>query len=125
MAAINTYWWNIQGHTLDALVRSAACLQYMCIISHVSVSALTMCYTLVATVWTCKKRSMPYRTSSILMIMKIGLTSCMEATILGREWCYIWSLVHSDCLIEALWLVLYRYGLTGLWDTIPETLYVY
>jgi hypothetical protein len=35
------------------------------------------------------------------------------------------SLVHSDCLIEALWLVLYEYGLTGLWVAILGTLYVY
>jgi hypothetical protein len=28
--------------------------------------------------------------------MKTGLTSCMEATILGREWCYAWSLVRLN-----------------------------
>jgi hypothetical protein len=57
--------------------------------------------------------------------MKTGLISCVEATILGREWCYAWSLVCSDCLIEAWWLLLYGYGLTGLWVTISGTLYGY
>jgi hypothetical protein len=64
-------------------------------------------------------------TSSISMTMKTGLTSCMEATILGRKWCYTRSLVHFDCLIEAWWLLLYEYRLTGLCVTISETLYGY
>jgi hypothetical protein len=57
--------------------------------------------------------------------MKTGLTSCVEATILRREWCYTQSLVHSECLIEAWWLLLYEYGLTGLQVTISGTLYGY
>jgi hypothetical protein len=60
--------------------------------------------------------------SSISMTTRIELTSCVEATILGREWCCAWSLVCSECLDEALWLLLYGYGLTGLQVAIPGTL---
>jgi hypothetical protein len=30
--------------------------------------------------------------------MKTEWISCVEATILGREWCYTQSLVRSECL---------------------------
>jgi hypothetical protein len=57
-----------------------------------------------------------------LTTMRIGLISCVEATILGREWCYAQSLVHSKCLIETQWLILYGFRLQV---AIPETLYFY
>jgi hypothetical protein len=42
------------------------------------------------------------RTSYTLMTMKIEQTSCVEATILGREWCYTQFSVHSKCLNDSV-----------------------
>ena len=53
--------------------------------SHAIAFALTLCYTPAGIAWTHKKRHMPWRTSSALTTMRIGLISCVEATILGRE----------------------------------------
>jgi hypothetical protein len=66
--------------------------------SHVAVYTLTSGCILVATAWIHRRRLMHSRTSCTLTIMKTEWTSCMEATILGREWCYTWSLICSECL---------------------------
>jgi hypothetical protein len=77
------------------------CLQYIHTMSCNAASVLTMCCIQVAITWTLKRKSMLCMTSSILMTMRTGLTSCVKATILEREKCYALSLVHSKCLIEA------------------------
>jgi hypothetical protein len=84
-AVSNTYLQSAQGHTPDAPENSAVCYQYMCTMNHSAVSALTTHCTLAMIAWTLRKRSTPYKTSSTSTITKTGLTSCMEATILGRE----------------------------------------
>jgi hypothetical protein len=54
--------------------------------------------------------------------MKTGLTSCTEATILGREWCYARSLVCSECVndlvADTVWI-----GIAGchFWNPVLVT----
>jgi hypothetical protein len=98
VTAGSTWQKSAHNHTSGVLLRNARCRVHMHGTSHVTVYALTSHCILVAIAWTCKRRLMHSRTSYTSMIMKTERTSCVEATILGREWCYAWSLVCSECL---------------------------
>ena len=102
VTADSTYWQSAQDCTSGALAKSARCCLRMHIMNHVIAYAPTLLYTLVETAWTHKKRLMLSRTSCTLTIIKTELTSCVEATNLGREWCYTQFLVHSECLNDSV-----------------------